>query len=127
MTHIRPSKFIRDKKEKLVQVQAFERKKVIEQINKEFAPRFERLRKSRNLEDVKASSTGGLRDKFTPTAQKEKPPLKTPYQTAVKSHESQKESTANDNSKAEEKPRTRNRSKDRKPRRERTRSRGREP
>ena len=63
----------------------------------------------------------------TPTAQKEKVSGQSEFKKAVLSHESQKETTANDNTKTEDKARTRNRSKERTKRKERTRSKGREP
>ena len=52
--HVRSSRFIREKKEKLLQAQALERKKVIEQVNKEYAPRFENLQKARSIDQLKA-------------------------------------------------------------------------
>ncbi len=61
----------------------------------------------------------------TPTAQKDT--SQSEFKKAVLSHESQKEATANDNTKEPKQARTRNRSKERTKRKERTRSKGIEP
>ncbi|MCH9661304.1 MAG: relaxase/mobilization nuclease domain-containing protein [Bacteroidetes bacterium] len=117
--NLRPSKDLRDKKEAILKAQKEKNKIIIEQVNNEFTPRFERLKRAQK------DKTLDVRTPFDANkGESQKSNLKDTYKTATGSHQTHTHShtkqTANDNSQDQKTSQPRPRTKERN-RAERTR------